>query len=100
MQVGVGLPNMVPVTDGQLLIEWARQSDAGPFSSLGVLDRVVYDSYDPMLSLAAAAAVTRRVKLATTIVVSPLHSTGVLAKMASTLDALSGGRLVLGMAVG
>src|SRR5438477_11459506 len=53
-----------------------------------------------MATLAAAAAVTSRVKLATTIVVGLLHSTAVLAKLAATVDALSSGRLVLGLAVG
>ena len=46
-------------------------ADEGPFSSLGVLDRLVYDSYDPLLSLATAAAVTSRVKLATIFGRSP-----------------------------
>ena len=100
MHVGVGLPTGLPGTDGQRVIEWARRADEGPFTSLGVIDRLVYDSYDPLISLAAAAAVTRRVRLATTIVVGLLHNTGVLAKMAASLDALSGGRLVLGLAVG
>jgi alkanesulfonate monooxygenase SsuD/methylene tetrahydromethanopterin reductase-like flavin-dependent oxidoreductase (luciferase family) len=100
MRVGVGLPTTVPGADGRLIIKWARMADAGPFSSLGVLDRLVYDSYDPLISLAAAAAVTQRVLLATTIVIGPLHSTAILAKAAASLDALSGGRLVLGLAVG
>src|SRR6476646_2872538 len=56
MQVGVGLPNGLPGADGQLLVEWARRADQGPFTSLGVVDRLVYGSHDPMLSLAAAAA--------------------------------------------
>src|SRR5207248_1644276 len=100
MRVGVGLPNGVPDTNGQLIIEWARRADEGPFSSLGVIDRLVYDSYDPLIALAAAAAVTRRVRLATTIVISLLHNTATLAKAAASLDAISGGRLVLGLAVG
>src|SRR5579864_5677916 len=100
MRVGVGLPNGVPGTQGQLIIEWARRADAGPFTSLGVIDRLVYDSYEPLTTLAAVAAITRRVKLATTIVIGPLHNTSLLAKMAATLDALSAGRLVLGLAVG
>ena len=54
MRVGVGLPSTVPGADGALIIEWARRADAGPFSSLGVLDRLVYDSYDPLTALAAA----------------------------------------------
>ncbi len=100
MRVGVGLPSTVPGADGALIIEWARRADAGPFSSLGVLDRLVYDSYDPLTALAAASAVTQRVLLATTIVIGPLHSDALLAKMAVSIDALSNGRLVLGLAVG
>lgn len=100
MRIGVGLPTTVPGTGGSLVIEWARKADEGPFSSLGVLDRLVYDSYEPLLSLAAAAAVTQRVKLATTIVIGPLRNTTLLGKLAITLDALSNGRLVLGLAVG
>ncbi len=100
MQVGVGLPSGLPGASGSLVIEWARRADMGPFTSLGVLDRLVYDSYDPLTTLAAAAAVTERVQLAATIIVGLLHSTPVLAKMTASLDALSGGRLVLGMAVG
>ena len=100
MRVGVGLPTGIPGTDGQLVIEWARRADAGPFSSLGVIDRLVYGNYEPLTVLAAAAAVTRRVLLATTIVIGPLHNNALLAKVAASIDALSGGRLVLGLAVG
>jgi alkanesulfonate monooxygenase SsuD/methylene tetrahydromethanopterin reductase-like flavin-dependent oxidoreductase (luciferase family) len=100
MHIGVGLPTTIHGVSGALIIEWAKQADNGPFSSIGVLDRLAYDSYDPLLSLAAVIAVTRKVRLATTIVISPLHNTGILAKMAASLDALSSGRLVLGLAVG
>lgn len=100
MRIGIGLPGGVPGTLGRLVIEWARRADEGPFSSLGVVDRLVYDSYEPMTILAAAAAVTQRIRLATTIIIGPLHNTPLLAKTAATLDALSEGRLVLGLAVG
>jgi alkanesulfonate monooxygenase SsuD/methylene tetrahydromethanopterin reductase-like flavin-dependent oxidoreductase (luciferase family) len=100
MQIGVGLPTGVPGTNGRLVIEWAHRADEGPFSSLGVIDRLAYDSYEPLTALAVAAGVTRRVKLATTIVISLLHNTAMLAKMSATLDTISGGRLVLGLAVG
>jgi alkanesulfonate monooxygenase SsuD/methylene tetrahydromethanopterin reductase-like flavin-dependent oxidoreductase (luciferase family) len=100
MQIGIGLPNAVPGTDGPRLIEWARRAEAGPFASLGVLDRLAYASYDPLTALAAAAGVTQRVRLVTMIVIGPLRNTLLLAKMAASVDALSGGRLVLGLAVG
>jgi alkanesulfonate monooxygenase SsuD/methylene tetrahydromethanopterin reductase-like flavin-dependent oxidoreductase (luciferase family) len=101
MNVGVGLPNTTPGASGELLLEWARRADEGPFSSLAVLDRIVYDSFEPMAALAAAAAVTRRVRLATMIVIAPLRSTALLAKQAASIDAVAGGgRLTLGLAVG
>jgi alkanesulfonate monooxygenase SsuD/methylene tetrahydromethanopterin reductase-like flavin-dependent oxidoreductase (luciferase family) len=100
MQVGVGLPSTIPGAKGQLIDEWACRADEGPFSSLGVLDRLVYDSYDPLITLATIAGFTQRVKLATTIIIGPLHNNALLAKTTATLDALSGGRLVLGLAVG
>lgn len=100
MEIGVGLPSSVPATPGPVLLEWARRAETGPYSSLGVLDRLRFDSYEPLSLLAAAAAVTNRIKLASTVVVSPLRTTALLAKEAATIDALSGGRLVLGVALG
>jgi alkanesulfonate monooxygenase SsuD/methylene tetrahydromethanopterin reductase-like flavin-dependent oxidoreductase (luciferase family) len=100
MRVGLGLPNSVPGTPGSLLLEWARRAEQGPFTSVGVVDRVAYDCHEPMATLAAAAAVTERVRLVTMVVIAPLRATGVLAKEAATLDAISGGRLTFGLGVG
>ena len=100
MNVGVGLPTTTPGTDGAMVLEWARRADAGPFSSLAVLDRVVYDCLEPFAALAAAAAVTARVRLATMIAIGPLRATALLAKQAASVHALSGRRLTLGLAVG
>jgi len=100
MRIGVGLPSGLAATNSKLILDWAKRADEGPFSSLGVIDRLVYDSFEPLTTLAAVAAVTQRVKLATTIVIGPLHNNALLAKVAATVDALSQGRLVLGLAVG
>ena len=100
MKVGVGLPNTTPGATGELLIEWARRADSGPFSTVAVLDRLAYDSFDALTALTAAAAVTERVRLATMIVIGPLRNTALLAKQVASLDALAGGRLTLGLAVG
>jgi alkanesulfonate monooxygenase SsuD/methylene tetrahydromethanopterin reductase-like flavin-dependent oxidoreductase (luciferase family) len=100
VKVGVGLPNTIPGISGEMLVEWARRADAGPFGTLGVLDRLVYDSIEPFAALAAAAAVTSRIGLATNIAIGPLRSPALLAKHAVSVDALSGGRFTLGLGVG
>jgi alkanesulfonate monooxygenase SsuD/methylene tetrahydromethanopterin reductase-like flavin-dependent oxidoreductase (luciferase family) len=100
MRVGIGLPNAVPGTEGSALLEWAIRAERGPFSSLGVLDRVRYESFDPFVALGAAAAVTSRVRLVTMVAIGPLRPTALLAKQAASLDEISGGRLILGLAIG
>jgi hypothetical protein len=100
VNVGIGLPNTTPGADGDLIVEWARRADAGPFSSLATLDRLVYESLEPFAVLAAAAAVTERVRLATMIAIGPVRNTAVLAKQAQTINSLADGRLTLGLAVG
>jgi len=100
MKIGIGLPDSIPGVAPPMIIEWASRADAGPFTSVGTEDRLIYPNYDSLVTLAAAAAVTKRVRLVTNILIAPLRNAGILAKQASSIDLLSGGRLTLGLAVG
>src|SRR6266851_5446534 len=98
MKIGISIPPHMK--EPEHLFEWVRRVDVGPFSTLSILDRVVYANYEPLITLAAAAALSTRVRLMTEILLSPLRNTTILAKESATLDALSRGRLTLGLGVG
>ncbi|SFP82469.1 LLM class flavin-dependent oxidoreductase [Amycolatopsis rubida] len=101
MDIGIGLPTTVPGADGRGLVEFARRAERHGFSTLAVLDRLVYDSYDSVVALAAAAAVTERITLATSILLAACRqSPALLAKQLASLDRIAGGRFVLGVAAG
>jgi alkanesulfonate monooxygenase SsuD/methylene tetrahydromethanopterin reductase-like flavin-dependent oxidoreductase (luciferase family) len=100
VQIGIGLPNPIPGTPGPLLVDWARRAEERGFATLATIDRVAYPSFESLVSLAAAAAVTERIGLLTNILLAPTRNPVLLAKESASVDRVSGGRLTLGLAVG
>jgi alkanesulfonate monooxygenase SsuD/methylene tetrahydromethanopterin reductase-like flavin-dependent oxidoreductase (luciferase family) len=100
MELGVGLPNIVPHLDRDLVLEWSRLADQLEFSSLSTGERLSYDNNDVFVELSMAAAVTERIRIMTSVLVLPLHTTAVVAKQAASLDLLSRGRFVLAVGSG
>ena len=102
MELGIGLPNAVPGTTGRKLTDFARAADEAGFSTLGTIDRIVYPNFEALLALSAAAAVTERIRLATSVMLGPLRvNAALVGKQLLTLDALAGGgRAVLGIGLG
>lgn len=100
MDIGIGLPNSVREADGRNLIEFARRADQAGFTTLATIDRVAFPSYESLVALAAAAAVTERIRLMPNVLLGPTRNPVLLAKEAASVDRLSNGRLVLGVGVG
>jgi alkanesulfonate monooxygenase SsuD/methylene tetrahydromethanopterin reductase-like flavin-dependent oxidoreductase (luciferase family) len=101
MRVGVWMPNAMPFgLERGFFLDWVRLADQAGFDTLSTLDRPNYDMWDPLVSLAAAAAVTERTRLATTTLPLPNRNEVLVAKQAAVIDRLSGGRLTLGVSLG
>jgi len=101
MKLGVGLPGYLGgAVEPAIVIEWARRADQAGFHGVAVHDRPNHDAWDPLATLAAAAAVTERVRLATIVVLLPAYDETLLARQAAVVDRVSGGRLDLGVGLG
>jgi alkanesulfonate monooxygenase SsuD/methylene tetrahydromethanopterin reductase-like flavin-dependent oxidoreductase (luciferase family) len=100
MDVGVCLPYMKKGLSREVLLGFARAVEAGPFASLSCGERITGPTVDLGLTMAAAAAVTSRVRIVPTLYVLPLHDAVKAAKELATLDVLSGGRAAVTVGVG
>jgi alkanesulfonate monooxygenase SsuD/methylene tetrahydromethanopterin reductase-like flavin-dependent oxidoreductase (luciferase family) len=100
MKIGVCLPYMTRTNDRERILGWARRIDGGPFDSLSCGERITGHTYEMRTLLAAAAAVTERVRIIPSLYVLPMHSAALSAKEISTLDVLTNGRVAVTVGVG
>jgi alkanesulfonate monooxygenase SsuD/methylene tetrahydromethanopterin reductase-like flavin-dependent oxidoreductase (luciferase family) len=100
MDIGVALPTMARDYRRSTTVEWSRGIDAGPFSSISCGERITFHNQEMLVTNAAAAALTERVRVFVNLVVLPFHPPAVIAKELATLDVLCDGRLTVGVGVG
>jgi probable F420-dependent oxidoreductase len=107
-RVGVQLPEVERRVEWPELITMARAAEDVGFDSLWLGDHLLYDlpggvtrgPWEVWTSLAALAAVTTRVELGPLVASAGFHAPAMLAKQAATVDAISGGRLIVGLGAG
>lgn len=100
MDVGITLPTNIRGVGGDTVVAWARRAEEAGFSTLGMGERIGYDGYDWAVALAAAAAVTSRVRLLSHVCILPLRTVGLAAKQSLSVQRLSGGRFSFGVGMG
>jgi len=110
MDVGVWIPNCRHLATPEIIRHAAVRAEQLGYDSVWVSDHVVVPRanvsnfgetvFDPLVTLAVIAGATTRVRLGTTVLIVPYRQAVVTAKMISSLDALSGGRFVLGIGAG
>ncbi len=114
MKIGIRIENFVPETDFQESLsfteirEMAQAAEIGGLDSIWLSDHLLY-RFDPQITvgpwecwtlLSALAEATNSVELGTMVLCTPFRNPALLAKMAHTLDEISGGRLILGIGAG
>ena len=94
------LPVMEPGLTRNNLYEWTNQIDNGPWSSIALGERIVFDNPEFISMLSAIAAWTSNVEIISTVSVLTMHDPVLSAKQFATIDMLSEGRLTVGVGVG
>ena len=100
---GMSLPHRSPdPIDVAAVRAVAQRAEALGFSDLWVTENTLdhVTSFDPVVVLTYAAAVTSRIRLGASVVVLAVHSPMMVAHQWATLDLLSGGRAILGVGLG
>jgi alkanesulfonate monooxygenase SsuD/methylene tetrahydromethanopterin reductase-like flavin-dependent oxidoreductase (luciferase family) len=107
-KIGVQLPEVERFVPMPEYLELAQRAEAAGFDSVWVGDHLVYDlpdgatrgPHEAWTTMAAIAAVTDRVEIGPLVASTAFHAPAMLAKLATTVDAISQGRLILGLGAG
>jgi alkanesulfonate monooxygenase SsuD/methylene tetrahydromethanopterin reductase-like flavin-dependent oxidoreductase (luciferase family) len=106
-RVGVQLPEVERAVPWPQMVLMAKAAERVGFDSIWLGDHLLYDlpdgprgPWEVWTALAGLAAVTERVELGPFVASTSFHAPAMLAKLAATVDAISGGRLILGLGAG
>ena len=98
--IGLAWVNPAPLTKPEHVVHFATSCEAMGCHSMWTIDRVAYDNLEPLTILAAAAGATQKIRLGTSVLLGNLRHASHVAKIVSTLDFISNGRVTLGLGFG
>jgi len=99
-KIGICFVNPAPEIQPGHVTTVAKKCEEMGLHSLWVIDRIVYDNLEPLTLLTAAAAVTSKIRLGTSVLLAGTRHPVLLAKTVATLDFISAGRVTLGIGFG
>jgi alkanesulfonate monooxygenase SsuD/methylene tetrahydromethanopterin reductase-like flavin-dependent oxidoreductase (luciferase family) len=100
MKIGIGLPNQIRDVKPGLIPRWASRAEHAGFSTLATIGRTAYPGVMDTVALAGAATVTGTIGLTSTVMLATVWPPVLFAKELASIDAMSGGRLTLGLGIG
>jgi alkanesulfonate monooxygenase SsuD/methylene tetrahydromethanopterin reductase-like flavin-dependent oxidoreductase (luciferase family) len=100
VNLGLSFITPAPQVAPDFFLQLAKQCEQLGLHSLWINDRLVFDNFEPLAALAAAAGATRKIKLGTSVLLLPYRRPVLLAKTLATIDFISQGRLTLGVGIG
>lgn len=98
--IGLAWVNPAPLTKPENVVNFAKKCEAMGCHSMWTIDRIAYDNLEPLTVLAAAAGTTQKIRLGTSVLLANLRHASHVAKIISTLDFISNGRVILGLGFG
>lgn len=98
--IGLAWVNPAPLTKPESVVNFAKKCEAMGCHSMWTIDRIAYDNLEPLTVLAAAAGATQKIRLGTSVLLGNLRHASHVAKIVSTLDFISNGRVTLGLGFG
>jgi len=98
--IGLAFVNPAPLTKPENVLNFAKKCEAMELHSMWTIDRIAYDTLEPLTFLAAVAAATRKIRIGTSVLLPGLRHPALLAKSVATLDFISNGRITIGVGFG
>src|SRR5262245_1250622 len=93
--IGLAFVNPAPLTKPENVLNFAKKCEAMGLHSMWTIDRIAYDTLEPLTFLAAAAGATHKISIGTSVLLPGRPHPQHLAKIDATFDFISNGLITI-----
>src|SRR5262245_65629168 len=98
--IGLAFVNPAPLTKPENVLNFAQKCEAMGLHSMWTIDRIAYDTLEPLTFLAAAAGATQKIRIGTSVLLPGLRHPALPANHIENLDFISTGRITIDVGFG